>query len=479
MASKSAQGNEHGNEAIEELLDTVDKTLDRVKVLYEQYFLGIQKQPPTHLHTDAERKLRDLAHIQIRNTALRYRFAMIQQKMGSYNSYWRRTLRQIENGTYTRNLQKIGRQAARTGADIPDEILAAMPKRMRDQILRDREAALALARRRGTGDVELSDEELSLDENDLVDLEDAAPVARPADKKTATGAHILSEADADFDMDAFFADVQSGTIPPPMQSVASRLGTTAIPTIRDTPTTPAPAPASKQPFVPPLSTPSARPANVPPHATTLPLPTLAPTGVRPATPAAGVPVVPPTGRPITPPAGVPIATQPLPTVAERKAPAIPRVPTPPVGVPSIPSIPRSGTPSTAPSQVTRPNPVAPGAAARVQPVAVETMAGPFPREEPARPPSRPVRPVEKPEPPPAALKPPPGMSDADVSALYNKYIQAKQAVGEQAGPGAYNKLLRTINQQAPKIMEQYKAKGVDFTVVVKDNQVVIRAKPKS
>ena len=32
--------------------------------------------------------------------------------------------------------------------------------------------------------------------------------------------------------------------------------------------------------------------------------------------------------------------------------------------------------------------------------------------------------------------------------------------------------------QAPKIMEQYNAKGVDFSVVVKDNQVIIRAKPK-
>ena len=71
-----------------------------------------------------------------------------------------------------------------------------------------------------------------------------------------------------------------------------------------------------------------------------------------------------------------------------------------------------------------------------------------------------------------------GMNDADVNALYAKYVKAKEMVGEQAGPGAYGKLLKTINAQAPKIMEQYKAKGVDFQVVVKDNQVVIRAKPK-
>lgn len=82
---------------------------------------------------------------------------------------------------------------------------------------------------------------------------------------------------------------------------------------------------------------------------------------------------------------------------------------------------------------------------------------------------------ERPE-PRAAL--PPGMSDADVQALYTKYVKAKQILGEEAEPGIYGKLVKTINAQAPKIMEQYKSKGVDFSVVVKDNQVIIRAKPK-
>ncbi len=70
------------------------------------------------------------------------------------------------------------------------------------------------------------------------------------------------------------------------------------------------------------------------------------------------------------------------------------------------------------------------------------------------------------------------MSHAEVNALYAAYVKAKQTVGEDAGPGAYAKLLKTINSQAPKIMEQYKAKRVDFSVVVKGNQVIIRAKPK-
>lgn len=147
MAIKSGQDSSVATGDVEELLDALDKTLDRLKTLYEQYFLGIQKQAPGYIHSDVERKLRELMQMQIRNTGLRYRLNSIQAKFAAYNSYWRRTLRQIENGTYVRNLHKIGRAAARSGADIPEEILAAMPKRMREQVLKDREAALASARR--------------------------------------------------------------------------------------------------------------------------------------------------------------------------------------------------------------------------------------------------------------------------------------------------------------------------------------------
>jgi hypothetical protein len=70
------------------------------------------------------------------------------------------------------------------------------------------------------------------------------------------------------------------------------------------------------------------------------------------------------------------------------------------------------------------------------------------------------------------------MTQADVDALYARYVQAKQMVGEATGPSSFRKLMKTINAQAPKIMEQYRARGVDFSVVIKDNQVIIRAKPK-
>jgi hypothetical protein len=108
-----------------------------------------------------------------------------------------------------------------------------------------------------------------------------------------------------------------------------------------------------------------------------------------------------------------------------------------------------------------------------------------PPQRPTPPPQRAVAPTPTPPPRPSqparlpAQGPPAGMTDDDVNALYAKYVKAKEMVGEATGPQTYGKLLNTINAQAPKIMEQYKAKGVDFSVVVKDNQVIIRAKPKT
>ena len=211
MASKSGHLDADKGAEVEEMLDNVESLLDRVKVLYEQYFLGIQKQAPAHLHHDIDRKMRDLAQVNIRNTAMRYRLATVQQKFGSYNTYWRRTLRQIENGTYVRSLSRIGRQAARTGDAIPEEILAAMPKRMREQVARDRQVALAQQQRRGPGapgevaggsstSMGKVSEDFELDIEEAA-LEDVATIySKPPPK-----VHRIEEDDVD--VDALFAAI--------------------------------------------------------------------------------------------------------------------------------------------------------------------------------------------------------------------------------------------------------------------------------
>ncbi len=437
------------SEQIEELLDLAATNLDRLKTLYEQYFLGIQKQAPAFLHTDIERKLRDLTQLSIRNTGLRYRLATLQQKFGSYNSYWRRTLRQIENGTYFRNLSKVGRQAARTGEDIPEEILAAMPKRMRDQVLRDREQALAIAQRRGT---EAGPDDVDVDLSDDSPVEIHAPPP-PRDVRDARGALELDASDADFDLDKFFAQVESEPEPAPAPAPPVRPSAPPVP----------PAPV-KRPTVPPPARPSGGiPANAKPG---VPAPTRMPSQ-------ATKPV------PIAPGAAAARAPLQVEQMAGpfAKVPAVPtKVPSivPPVAPPRPPSAPPVAAPraASAPIVTATPKPAPPVSARAQSPSPAAPAPTPIQTATP-----RPAAPRAATQ--PGASKPPPGMTDADVNALYTKYVKAKEMLGENVGPGGYGKLLKTINAQAPRIMEQYKAKGVDFSVVVKDNQVVIKAKPKT
>lgn len=201
MASRSStRSSGPSNDEIGEQLEELEKRLERAKVLYEQYFMGIQKIPPGQLHRDLERRIRELTQRQIRNTALRFRFTTLSQKFGSYNTYWKRTMRQIEQGTYLRDLAKMGRQANRSGEEVPEEVLAKMPKRMRDRILRDRER---IARRR---EREEQEEAAAIEANPQ----------RVRDNKPKN-VHQISEADLmeDVDLDAIFSGMMADDAPPP------------------------------------------------------------------------------------------------------------------------------------------------------------------------------------------------------------------------------------------------------------------------
>ncbi|MEO8876826.1 MAG: hypothetical protein ABI461_14630, partial [Polyangiaceae bacterium] len=89
---------------IEELVAELETRVDRLRSLYEQYFMGIEKMEPLVPKKDVERRFQTMRREQIRNTALRFRFQMVLQKYNTYQSYWMRIMRQIEDGTYKRDV---------------------------------------------------------------------------------------------------------------------------------------------------------------------------------------------------------------------------------------------------------------------------------------------------------------------------------------------------------------------------------------
>ncbi len=91
---------------------------------------------------------------------------------------------------------------------------------------------------------------------------------------------------------------------------------------------------------------------------------------------------------------------------------------------------------------------------------------------------------KKPPPLPAAARAPApvasdgGLTDDKVKAIYNAYVTAKRRCNESTAGISLESVAASIKKQVPKIMDEYKAKGVDFKVVIKDGKAVLKAVPK-
>jgi len=96
----------------EELIAELETRVDRLRALYDQYFMGIEKMLPAVPLKDVERRFYVLRRTQIRNTALRFRFQNVLLKYNTYQTYWQRICRQIEEGTYKRDVRRANAKFA-------------------------------------------------------------------------------------------------------------------------------------------------------------------------------------------------------------------------------------------------------------------------------------------------------------------------------------------------------------------------------
>lgn len=93
-------------------LNEIDRALSALHKTFEQYFLGFERLAP-----DQERQQlrRDLLALRSNsgqlNTAIKFRLNTLWQRFVTYDQLWNRTLKQIEDGTYRRDVQRAKRKA--------------------------------------------------------------------------------------------------------------------------------------------------------------------------------------------------------------------------------------------------------------------------------------------------------------------------------------------------------------------------------
>ena len=135
-------------EKLAEDLDQLEEQMTGLQVLYEKFFLGIDRRPPDAQRRQVSEKMRLLKTTQVKNTALKFRIHTMFAKLISFERMWDRTLREIEEGTYKRDVFKAKMREARRGAEQkPAQAPPATPQ-LSDQMLRKLYDTYLVARQR-------------------------------------------------------------------------------------------------------------------------------------------------------------------------------------------------------------------------------------------------------------------------------------------------------------------------------------------
>lgn len=86
-----------------EQLDALERKIHLMKVEYDKYFMGILKKPPAKEYDELATVVRNMGKATIRNTAHNFRYQTLKARFVTYDQYWQRILKQIEDGTFKRD----------------------------------------------------------------------------------------------------------------------------------------------------------------------------------------------------------------------------------------------------------------------------------------------------------------------------------------------------------------------------------------
>lgn len=457
--------------ATERDLEELETRIERLRALYEQYFMGIERLEPQIPRKEVERRIHLLRKEQIRNTALRFKFQMLIQRYNTLQQYWARVTREIESGTYRRD---VLRAAARFGEK---EALTILGKKRAKQYAALAGAQAQLKSKAAGADLE-EEEEVELDAEDFIDDDETAASNAEEDLGEPAGFLPLITPDVAAPGHARRSGVGPPPLPPPLL---------AAPTARAAPSAPAPAPLLRPSRLPPPPVLPATPGlgglrwgPVPRRASVLPPSLDALTNAAPAV------------QPTAPAEAPGAATSSDPKSAVRPAEATTdAVVSRPLVKRRVAELAAAMRPSSAQSgsaavaarsfdaldldlEESRPG----GQAVKAPPppqLSLEGEASPA-----ARPSSlaakRPLsaRVAEAAPSHPAVKAAEDSLGEQRIRQIYAKYVETKRTANESTAGVTYEKLAATLRAQTRRLRESHPTKTVDYEVVVKDGKTQLK-----
>lgn len=92
---------------VDAVCSEIEGEIAALRAKYEQYFLGVERKPPSGEHTALKKRVSGLRNTFVRQTSTKFRVEAVTSKLLTYERLWTRTLQEIEAGTYRRDLFKL------------------------------------------------------------------------------------------------------------------------------------------------------------------------------------------------------------------------------------------------------------------------------------------------------------------------------------------------------------------------------------
>jgi len=105
-------------------VEALEQKLNELRVLYDNYFAGLEKREPIRQREELTRQLRSLS-IEKRTTQLAFRYTNLRARYATFEAHWNRLCKQIEEGTYKRDKLRAARLMASEASAEAKQALAA------------------------------------------------------------------------------------------------------------------------------------------------------------------------------------------------------------------------------------------------------------------------------------------------------------------------------------------------------------------
>ena len=88
-------------------INDLDKRLNELKFLYDQYFIGLEKMEPVKMREQIHETIKELTKTYIKSTAQKFKLNSLIAKHSSFTKLWDRITREIEEGKYKRDVFRM------------------------------------------------------------------------------------------------------------------------------------------------------------------------------------------------------------------------------------------------------------------------------------------------------------------------------------------------------------------------------------